>query len=146
MKELGLLNNVLVWIRDNTRIIELMGGKPDAKAIILYKENENGILIDEIRIKNLGNEKLYIRVVEVNIYENQSDLSPINTIKIFPANIPNITEIDAHEIETDSKPYCIRFDDIEILNSQIGEIYIWMNTDSIRDGSIRYQITGNLNE
>jgi len=144
MKGLGLLNNILVWIRDNTKIIELMGGKPDAKAIILYQEIENGILIDEIRIKNLGNEKLFVHVIKIDIHENKNNKNQSNTIKIFPSNIPNFTEIEAHEIEPDTKSHSIRFDDIELLKTQIGEIIIWMETESKRSGSINYQLNGNL--
>jgi len=146
MKGLGLLNNILVWLRDNTKIIEVMGGKPDAKALILYQENENGILIDEIRIKNLGNEKLFVHVIKIDIHENQNNENQSNTIKIFPLDIPNFTEMEAHEIEPDTKYHSIRFDEIELLKTQIGDVYIWIKTDSNRSGSIEYQLTGNLDD
>jgi len=146
MKGLGLLNNILVWISNNTKIIELMGGKPDAKAIILYQEIENGILIDEIRINNLGNEKILVGVVQVKITEDHGGKTQSNTIKIFPSGIPNYSEIEAYVIETDTKSFSIRFDDIELLKTQIGEIYIWMETESKRSGSIKYQINGNTDD
>jgi predicted double-glycine peptidase len=141
MRAFGLLSKILVWIRDNTKIIERMGGKPDAQAMIFYTEDGTNKVIDEIQITNTGNETLYIQRISVSIEGEGVDQSKKNVFNIYPPDNPIITNLDYNKIKPGSLSRPINFLPIEIGNNQVGEIVIGLVTESNRFGSIEHHIS-----
>jgi len=146
MKGFGLVNSILVWIRDNTRIIEKMGGKPDAKAVIFYDKREGSIIIDEIRVKNTGNEDIKITAVKITIKEEIQGEEKSTTEMIYPPIIPICSVFDELLIEPDTYSYPIKIDSLDIGSDQVGKLYIYFETPSDRGGPLEHTIIGKNEE
>jgi hypothetical protein len=136
MKIIGLMNDILVWIRDNTRIIELMGGKPDARAYILYSEYNGGKELKEIYISNTGNE--IEKVESISLITTTGGKEEEN--HIFP---PEQEIMDCENEILINPGYLsppILTKEINIRNDDVNLIRIFIRTTSNRFGMIEYQI------
>lgn len=136
MRAFGLLSMILVWIRDNTKIIERMGGKPDAQAMILYTEDGTNKVIDEIQVTNTGNEVLTIQDIRINIVNGVNEDSSRKVINIYPPETTIITNINYSIINPNTITKINVIPPVIITTGSTGKIIIQLKSESERFGYI----------
>jgi len=138
MRAFGLLSKMLVWIRDNTKIIERMGGKSNAKAMIFYTEDGTNKVIDEIQVANTGNEVLAIQNIRINIDNGVNESNSQKVINIFPPEATIITNKYYSIINPDTITKINVIPPIIIKAGSTGKIIIQLKSESERFGHISY--------
>ena len=133
---LKLASRALVWVRDCTNILERLGAKPDAQAIMMYSEVELVKKMDEIIIMNKGNEKLYIHSIIIEI--DKGDNARINELaELYP--FTSDTRLDNRFIEPGNYRSFVVSPHFDIAQDVQSIMYIQISTQSKRSGFIIHE-------
>ncbi len=146
MKGIGLLSNILVWIRDNTNILKLMGNKPDAKAMIVFDKTETTITIDKVKVMNIGNQSIQVEQILIKEISNAPGPNDNQVVQVYPSEINNITNIHPLIIDPSTQSHNFSFDPLTLdLENKI-QVLISIGGDFNRFGIIKHEVDTNHEE
>jgi len=141
MRAFGLLSKILVWVRDNTKIIERLGGKPDAQAMIFYTEDGTNKVIDQIQVTNTGNEVLAIQDIRINIDDGMNEDNSRKVISVYPPETTIITNENYSIINPGTITKINVIPPIIIMSGSTCKIIIQLKSESERFGYIDHEFS-----
>ena len=136
---LKLASRALVWVRDATNILERLGAKSDAQAIVMFSANGDNKTIDEIVVINKGNETILVNSINLRSVD-ESPTQEKNIIEIYPKSFVGSDHQDEISIESGSfrtisvNPQCPVFPNTR------NTVYIKLSTNSKRSGFLIYEL------